>query len=151
MLSGGHRLEKLPRSMQGVCSFDAGIFVFTRQVIAGGRPLRTPRPNQWNFFQFDLKLWSEPRQQEPLLLQPRSGRDFAYVTIIWSEDYVDNAIVWATGLIASGSTFRRLCMVARGKIERRKIRILSRPEQSCKFARCLVVLFCEAGAVVTSI
>eukprot|EP00439_Symbiodinium_sp_Y106_P086502 s2122_g33.t2 len=67
-----------------------------------------------------------PAAEEPLLLQPRSGRDFAYVTIIWSEDYVDNAIVWATGLIASGSTFRRLCMVARGKIERRKIRILSR-------------------------
>ncbi|CAE6954642.1 cysA [Symbiodinium sp. KB8] len=67
-----------------------------------------------------------PAAEEPLLLQPRSGRDFAYVTIIWTEDYVDNAIVWATGLIASGSTFRRLCMVVRGKIERRKIRILSR-------------------------
>ncbi|CAE7229663.1 GOLS1 [Symbiodinium pilosum] len=63
---------------------------------------------------------------EPLLPQPRSGRDFAYVTILWTEDFVDNAIVWATGLAASGSAFRRICIVARGKIARSKLGILSR-------------------------
>ena len=70
--------------------------------------------------------------QEPMLPQPRSGRDFAYVTVLWGDEYVDNAIVWATGLAASGSTFRRVCIVARGRITRSKIRILSRP--GCDFA-----------------
>ena len=39
---------------------------------------------------------------------------------------MDNTIVWATGLIASGSTFRRICMIGRGRVAKSLIHILAR-------------------------
>ena len=81
--------------------------------------------------QRNLKVYEEgfrgkPRLPNAFLLQPSSPRDFAYVTILWSEDFVDNAIVWAMGLVATGSTFRRICMIGKGQIAMSKIQILSR-------------------------
>jgi len=64
--------------------------------------------------------------QEKYLVQPRSAKDFAYVTILWSDDFVDNTIVWATSLAATGSTFRRICLIGRGRIRKSRITILSR-------------------------
>ncbi|CAK9077415.1 unnamed protein product [Durusdinium trenchii] len=67
------------------------------------------------------------QDSEQFLVQPKDpSRDFAYVTILWSDDFVDNAIVWATGLRAVGSTFRRICMIGRNRIARSRIQILAR-------------------------
>ena len=60
------------------------------------------------------------------MVQPRSAKDFAYVTILWSDDFVDNTIVWATSLAATGSTFRRIRLIGRGRISKSRITILSR-------------------------
>lgn len=47
----------------------------------------------------------------PWLMQPFDHGDFAYVTALWGDDYVDTVLAWAAGLQAVGSTFRRVCMV----------------------------------------
>eukprot|EP00927_Polykrikos_kofoidii_P032179 TRINITY_DN27489_c0_g1_i2.p1 TRINITY_DN27489_c0_g1~~TRINITY_DN27489_c0_g1_i2.p1 ORF type:complete len:419 (-),score=47.85 TRINITY_DN27489_c0_g1_i2:63-1319(-) len=63
---------------------------------------------------------------DPWLIQPESQHDFAYVTVLWSEDYVDSTIAWATGLVAAGSTFRRVCLVVKTTLSRPSEEILNR-------------------------
>eukprot|EP00931_Biecheleriopsis_adriatica_P005186 TRINITY_DN106721_c0_g1_i1.p1 TRINITY_DN106721_c0_g1~~TRINITY_DN106721_c0_g1_i1.p1 ORF type:complete len:510 (+),score=117.12 TRINITY_DN106721_c0_g1_i1:40-1569(+) len=79
-----------------------------------------------NFDQYARGFKGRHTSSNAFLIVPNSQKDFAYVTVLWSDDFVDNAIVWATGLRATGSTFRRICMVARGRIKKSRIRILSR-------------------------
>mmetsp|Transcript_67789 Transcript_67789/g.180219 ORF Transcript_67789/g.180219 Transcript_67789/m.180219 type:complete len:369 (+) Transcript_67789:142-1248(+) len=61
-------------------------------------------------------LRREPVSSSPWLMQPRRPGEFAYVTVLWSNDYVDCVLAWAAGLDAVRSTFRRVCAVAAGKI-----------------------------------
>lgn len=93
--------------------------------------LAEPKPSGPSGPLFRLHLHHRHRQvaqdSEQFLVQPKDpSRDFAYVTILWSDDFVDNAIVWATGLRAVGSTFRRICMIGRNRIARSRIQILAR-------------------------
>jgi len=64
--------------------------------------------------------------EEKFLIQPTSIKDFAYVTLLWSDDFVDNTVVWANSLMATGSTFRRICMIARGRVLMSKVNLLAR-------------------------
>ncbi|CAJ1446619.1 unnamed protein product, partial [Effrenium voratum] len=87
--------------------------------------------NRSEALQKNLRMYAQGFRGQPanpaaFLIQPKSARDFAYVTILWSEDFVDNAIVWASGLIASGSLFRRICMVGRGRIAKSKLQVLAK-------------------------
>lgn len=63
-------------------------------------------------------------QQTPWLMQPKGGGDFAYVTAIWSDNFVDCVLAWATSLIMVGSTFRRICMIAQGRVSEAMIQAL---------------------------
>ena len=78
------------------------------------------------FFFFFVFFFLLGEETEQFLLQPKSSKDFAFVTILWSDDFVDNTIVWATSLMATGSTFRRICLIGRGRIRKSRITILSR-------------------------
>eukprot|EP00930_Biecheleria_cincta_P058729 TRINITY_DN44524_c0_g1_i1.p1 TRINITY_DN44524_c0_g1~~TRINITY_DN44524_c0_g1_i1.p1 ORF type:complete len:517 (-),score=63.21 TRINITY_DN44524_c0_g1_i1:176-1726(-) len=79
-----------------------------------------------NIRQYEHGFKGKASSPNPFLVQPLSTKDFAYVTVLWSDDFVDNAIVWAEGLRATGCTFRRICMVARGRVKKSRIRILTR-------------------------
>jgi len=64
--------------------------------------------------------------KSPWLVQPQTHRDFAYVTVLWSNDYVDAVLAWAAGLIRAGSTFPRICMVVQENMWQNYLDLLQR-------------------------
>lgn len=51
----------------------------------------------------------------PFLQQPEELENFAYVTALWNNAYIDNVMAWASSLKATGSVFQRYCMVMEGE------------------------------------
>merc|ERR1719401_2923978 len=66
------------------------------------------------------------RADTPWLKQPPGHKDFAFVTVLWSVEYVDTVLAWAGGLIAVGSTFGRVCMVVKEWIWEHLLELLQR-------------------------
>lgn len=62
----------------------------------------------------------------PWIIQPQQHSDFAYVTVLWSNDFVDCALAWAMSLKKSGSIFRRICLVAESRMSPEYLAALQR-------------------------
>lgn len=79
------------------------------------RVMKKPRPKDAEGALLKA-LRRETVSKSPWMMQPQSKGEFAYVTVLWSNDYVDCVLAWAAGLDAVRSTFRRVCAVAVGTV-----------------------------------
>ena len=66
----------------------------------------------WSHLPQNQSDWSEKNEADAWLVSANPEK-MAYATAIWSDDYVDDAMAWATSLIETGSVFPRVCMVWR--------------------------------------